>query len=239
MACSNHKIAKNGGKMEKEIQILLVDDHELVRNGLRRMLELEEDMQIVGDCASAEEALSRAELLSPDIVLMDIRMPGTGGIEACRLLKGKHPTCGIIMLTLYDEYLPQAIQAGAAGYLLKRSGREELIQAIRATFEGESPIDPSLTCELFAEFADLAKSKRRFSSVESPLSPRETQILEQIAQGKSNKEVAHSLNISEPTVKNHITSILSNLDARDHTQAVVNRPEQRVNFDIARRRASP
>ena len=103
----------------------------------------------------------------------------------------------------------------------RQAGREELIRAIRATLEGESPIDPSLTREMFAEFADLARSKRRFSSVEFPLSTRETQILEQIAQGKSNKEIASSLAISEQTVKNHITSILNNLNAHDRTQAVV------------------
>jgi len=205
-----------------KIRVFVVDDHPVVCDGIRRMLETEPDIQVVGEAHSAEEAIGKIPSLDPHVVLMDVRLPGMDGIDAVRYLKRVESGLNIIVLTSYgDEYLAQAVEAGATGYLLKRAGRDELIRAIRATWEGECPIDPSLTHQLFTEFADLAKSKRRFSSVESPLSSRETQILQQIAQGKSNKEVAQSLNISERTVKNHITSILSKLNAHDRTQAVL------------------
>ena len=205
-----------------KIRVFIVDDHPVVCDGIRRMLETEPDIEVVGEAHSAEEAIANIPSLNPDIVLMDVRLPGMDGIDAVRHLKRVRSGLNVIILTSYgDEYLAQAVEAGATGYLLKRAGRTELIRAIRATLEGESPIDPSLTREMFAEFADLARSKRRFSSVEFPLSTRETQILEQIAQGKSNKEIASSLAISEQTVKNHITSILNNLNAHDRTQAVV------------------
>src|SRR4030067_1070125 len=127
------------------IRILLVDDHQVVREGLRRMLELETDFQVVGEAAEAKEALTQVELLSPEIILMDIKMPKVDGIELTRQLKEKYPVSKIIMLTLYDEYLTQAIEAGAVGYVLKDIKREELIRAIRAVHEGRSPLNRSLT----------------------------------------------------------------------------------------------
>lgn len=135
LGCSNHKAGINEDKMKRNIRILIADDHELVRNGLRHMLELEEDMRVVGDCVSAEEALFQVGSLTPDIVLMDIRMAKMDGIEACRCLKEKHPACSVIMLTGYDAYLPQAIEAGAAGYLLKNVKRGELVHAIRQAYQ--------------------------------------------------------------------------------------------------------
>jgi len=131
--------------MSKEIRIFLVDDHQVVREGLKHMLEQEEDMEVVGQSANGEEALSQVAMLSPNIVLMDIKMPGTDGIELTRQLKGKQSFCNIIMLTLYDEYLAEAIEAGAAGYLLKDAKRAELTQAIRQVHQGELVISESIT----------------------------------------------------------------------------------------------
>ena len=127
--------------MKKDIRILLVDDHELVRRGLRRMLELEEDIRVVGDCANAEEAFSQVEMLSPDIVLMDVKMPEVNGVEATRRLKVKKPACKIIMLTLYDEYIAESIEAGADGYLLKDTRCAELTQAIRQVYESKQLLE--------------------------------------------------------------------------------------------------
>ncbi len=134
------------------IRILLVDDHQVVREGLRRMLELEADMEVVGEAGDAEEALTRVESLSPEIILMDIKMPGVDGIELTRQLKKKHPSCNIIMLTLYDEYLAEAIEAGAIGYLLKDVKREELTRAIRAVHQGRSSLNLSLSRDQLAGF---------------------------------------------------------------------------------------
>jgi DNA-binding NarL/FixJ family response regulator len=133
--------------MEKDIQILVVDDHQVVREGLRRLLEQEEDIELVGQGANSEETLIQVEMLSPNIVLMDIKMPGMNGIELTRQVKQKYPSCKVIMLTLYDEYLNQAIEAGASGYLLKDIKREELAQAIRRVHHGEVVISESITAK--------------------------------------------------------------------------------------------
>ena len=141
-------------KIEKDIRILVVDDHQVVREGLRRLLGQEEDMELVGQGANSEEALFQVEILSPNIVLMDIKMPGVDGIELTRQLKQKHPSCNVIMLTLYDEYLTQAIEAGAKGYLLKDIKREELARAIRQVRRGEVVICESIVSKTRDEYAE-------------------------------------------------------------------------------------
>lgn len=138
--------------MKKDIRIVLVDDHEIVRRGLRRMLELEKDIKVVADCANANEAFSQVEKLSPDIILMDIKMPEVNGVEATRVLKGKKPACKIIMLTLYDEYIVQSIEAGADGYLLKDARCTELTQAIRQVYQSKRPQEE---CGELVEEVDL------------------------------------------------------------------------------------
>ena len=138
--------------MEKDIQVLVIDDHQVVREGLRRLLGDEEDIQLVGQGANSEEALVQIEMLSPDIVLMDIKMPGVDGISLTKQLKGKYPSCNIIMLTLYDEYLTQAMEAGARGYLLKDIKREELAQAIRRVYQGEVVVSESIASKLRNEY---------------------------------------------------------------------------------------
>ncbi|MFC1865046.1 response regulator transcription factor [Chloroflexota bacterium] len=149
--------------MEKNIQILVVDDHAVVREGLRRMLEQEEDLEVVGQAANSEEALYQVETLSPDIVLMDIKMPGVDGIELTRQLKQKHSSYKVIMLTLYDEYLTQAMEAGASGYLVKDIKREELAQAIRQVHQGKVAISESITSKTRNEYEEIQSEKAKQS----------------------------------------------------------------------------
>jgi DNA-binding NarL/FixJ family response regulator len=144
---------------KKDIQILLVDDHQVVRDGLQRMLEQEEDIHVVGDCASAEDALLLAGIVSPDIILTDIKMPGTDGIELTRQLKRQHPSCNVIMLTLYDQYLTQAMEAGAKGYLLKDIRCEELAEAIRQVYQGHVVTSESIKPKAQFEYEDRRSTK--------------------------------------------------------------------------------
>jgi len=200
------------------IRVLLVDDHPVVRQGLRRMLELEEGIEVVGEAASGEEALAKIEATSPDIVLMDIKMPGVNGIEVIRQVREHYPETNFIVLTLYgDQYLTQAIEAGATGYLVKDVGGEELIRAIRVVHRGQSAIHPSLSRELFDEFASLAKGKR---SRRPLLSPREMDMIRLIAAGATNKEIAGQLFLSETTVKRGVSGIFDKLGAKDRAEAV-------------------
>ena len=204
--------------MSKDIRILLVDDHEIVRQGLRRMLELEEDIKVVGDCADAEEAFFQMEMLSPDIVLLDIKMPERDGIETARLLKEKQPACEIIMLTMYDEYLAQAIEAGAVGYLLKDVKRDELVRAIRAVYQGRSPPNQGLS-----KFANSIKDS------EGPyLSERELEILRLIADGATTKEISIQLFLSEATIKRDVQRIFDKLGARNRSEAVAEACKRKI-----------
>lgn len=197
------------------IRILLVDDQQVVREGLRRMLELEADLKVVGEAADAKEALNQVELLSPEIILMDIKMPGIDGIELTRHVMQKYPSCKIIMLTLYDEYLSQAIEAGATGYLLKDIKREELIKAIRAVQQGRSPLNLSLSQDRLAEFVTPAESQQQ-----AYLSERELAILQLIANGLTTKETANQLFLSEASVKRSVRLIFDKLDVRNRSEAV-------------------
>ncbi len=197
------------------IRILLVDDHQVVREGLRRMLELEADMEVVGEASDAKEALTQLELLSPEVILMDIKMPGMDGIELTRQLKEKQPSCSVIMLTLYDEYLTEAIEAGAVGYLLKDVKREELVKAIRAVHQGRSPLNLSLSRDQLAEFAAPVESKQR-----AYLSERELAILRMIADGVTTEEIANQLFLSQASVKRSVRLTFEKLDVHNRSEAV-------------------
>ena len=200
------------------IRVLLVDDHPVVRQGLKRMLELEEDMEVVAEAASGEQALDVMRTASPDIILLDVRMPGMGGIETIRQIKERHPEANIIILTLYgNQYLAEAIEAGAVGYLVKDVGNEELIHAIRVVHKGQSILDSSLSRELFNEFASLARSGNNYKCT---LSPRELEIVRLIAAGSTNKEIAAQLFLSETTVKRGVSRIFDKLGAKDRAEAV-------------------
>ena len=196
-------------------KILLVDDHQVVRDGLRHMIELEEDMEIVGEAGEARDAIAKVEALSPDVILMDIKMPGVDGVELTRQVKQKHPSANIIMLTLYDEYLTQAIEAGAVGYLLKDIKREELIRAIRAVREGRSPLDLSVSRDHLSEFAAMADGKGR-----STLTERELTVLRLVAEGVNTREVANQLFLSQASVKRSVSGIFEKLGVRNRSEAV-------------------
>ncbi len=197
------------------INILLVDDHRVVREGLRRMLELENDFRVVGEVADAQEVLDQVKSLSPEVVLMDIKMPGGDGITLTRRLKEEHPSCNVIMLTLYDEYLTQAIEAGAVGYLLKDIEREELIRAIRAIHEGRSTLNISLDKENLPELITQAGDKHR-----AYLSERELIILRLIADGITTKEIAKQLFLSQASVKRSVRLIFEKLNTNNRSGAV-------------------
>ena len=205
------------------ICVLLVDDHQVVREGLKRMLELEEDIRVVGEAANGEEGITQAELLSPDVILMDIRMPGMDGIAATRQLKEKIPDIKVIMLTLYDsDLVMKAIEAGAVGYILKDAKREQLVQAIHDAYEGYLPLSPSLTRELITKLGDLSQVSRDL------LSERQREILRLSAAGLVRKEVAAKLYVSEATVKKELTDIFNKLGVSDQAQAVSEAMKRRL-----------
>jgi len=206
------------------IRVLIVDDHQVVREGLKHMLAPQEDIKVVGEAVSGEDAIIQAQRLRPDVVLMDIKMPGMDGIAATRELREKMPEIRVIMLTLYDdEYVAQAVEAGASGYILKETSREQLIQAIRDAYRGYAPLAPSLTREVLTRLADLSRANRN-----SLLTKRQREILKLVAAGLARKEVAAKLYISEATVKKELTLIFNKLGVSDQTQAVVEAMKRRL-----------
>ena len=196
------------------IRVLLVDDHQVVREGLKRMLEPDKDIKVVGEAVNGEGAITQAELLSPDVILMDIKMPDMDGITATRQLSQKMPNVKVIMLTLY-EYVTEAIEAGASGYILKDASRERLIQAIHDAYKGYSPLAPSLTRQVLTELANLSRVSRY-----SLLSERQYEILRLIAAGLVSRDIGAKLCISESTVKKELAHIFDKLGVNDRTQAV-------------------
>jgi DNA-binding NarL/FixJ family response regulator len=196
--------------------VLLVDDLQVVREGLKRMLDLDKDIEVVGEAASGEEALTKADQLSPDVILMDVKMPGMGGIDATRELKTRHSPASVIVLTVYeDKYLAQAAEAGAVGYLLKDVSRDELTKAIRAAYQGQSPFAPAISRTLFTQYAALTKA-----SHDSVLTRRQIEILRLIASGATNKEIASRLFISSATVKRETNAIFAALNVNDRAESV-------------------
>ena len=206
------------------IRVLVVDDHALFRRGLQMVLEQEEDIEVVGEAGDGAEAVERAADAVPDIVLMDVRMPKRGGIDACTAIKDAVPSAKIIMLTISDEEadLYDAIKAGASGYLLKEISIEEVAAAIRAVNEGQSLISPSMASKLLTEFASMIKRTDDRQQVPTPrLTDREMEVLKLVAKGLNNRDIAKQLFISENTVKNHIRNILEKLQLHSRMEAVV------------------
>jgi DNA-binding NarL/FixJ family response regulator len=203
------------------IRILLVDDQSLFREGLRTLLSLQADFAIVGEAGNGEQAVQLATQLAPDVVLMDMHMPVLDGVAATRKLREQVPAVRVIALTTFDddEYVFEALRAGAVGYLLKDTPSERLFEAIRATHRGESFLQPSIMAKVVAEFSRMAAPKP--APLVEPLSEREIEIVKMMAAGASNKEIGAALFITEGTVKNHITSILGKLGVRDRTQAAL------------------
>ena len=200
------------------IRIMVVDDHGIVREGLKMVLALESDFDVVGEAASGDEAIASAPNLRPDVVLMDVLMAGTDGIDACRQIKSALPDTRVLMLTSHDETLvvEAAVLAGASGYLLKNGGREDLIKNIRAVAQGESLLSPSVAAKVLGRFADLTRKERERQN--DLLSDREKEVLVLVAQGDTNKEIAAKLVLSENTVRNHVSHVLDKLDLSRRSQ---------------------
>ena len=208
----------------RPIRILLVDDQALFREALRTLLSAQPDLEVVGEAANGEEALVAAVRLRPGVVLMDLRMPLLDGVAATRRLQALAPACKVIVLTTFDddEYVFEGLRAGAVGYLLKDTPSAKLIEAIRVAARGESFLQPSIAAKVVAEFARLSRRPAAPSEpLAEPLSERELEILRLVARGDSNRAIAAALVIAEGTVKNHVTSILSQLQVQDRTQAAL------------------
>jgi len=200
------------------IKILIADDHPVVREGLFAMLSREVDFEVVGEAKDGVEAVNKAKELSPDVVLMDLRMPEMDGVEAMRQIKSAMPDVKFIILTTYsdDEYIFSGIEAGARAYLLKDAPREDLFKAIRAVYRGESLIQPVVASKLLDRFSELSRGTPSGGG----LSGRELEILQLMAKGAANKEISAQLSIAQSTVKTHIANIFQKLGVNDRTEAV-------------------
>ena len=203
------------------IKVLIADDHKMFRQGLRMLFEMEPDIRVVGEARDGLEAHELVEALQPDVVLMDVNMPGIDGVEATRRILKAYPDAGIIILTMFreDEHVFQAINAGAHGYVLKDADSNEVIKAIRAVAAGESVLDSAMTSKVFNQFKLMSEMMEK-SNAEG-LTERELEILALIAEGSSNREIGDRLFLSEKTIKNYITSIFQKLQTTDRTQAAV------------------
>ncbi|NMA82654.1 MAG: response regulator transcription factor [Epulopiscium sp.] len=207
------------------IQVVLIDDHSMVREGLKQLIELEGDIQVVGEANDGEEGIKKVLAMKPDIVLMDINMPKMNGIEAAIQLKEANSSTKIIILTLHNEleYLKKTLNIGVHGYVLKDAGSDILIEAIRAVYEGEKYVQSYMAEQLNQKVKEKDSEKLTSSPIgeKEGLTKREIQVLKLIAEGLLNKEIGYELCISEKTVKNHISNIFKKLDVNDRTQAAV------------------
>lgn len=202
------------------IRLLLVDDQELFRQGLASLLAVEDDLEVVGQASHGTEAITLTEQLQPDVILMDVRMPVCDGVVATREIHQRYPWIRILVLTTFDddEYIWQSLQAGALGYLLKRTPSQQVAAAIRSLHQGYSQLDPTIAPKVFAQ---LKLSALQQADYQNLLSKRELEVLKLVGQGKNNQEIAQVLHLTEGTVKNYITHILSKLRVRDRIQAVL------------------
>jgi DNA-binding NarL/FixJ family response regulator len=200
-------------------RIILVDDHEVVRLGLKSLLERHPQFEVVGEAGSARDALELVAAAEPDVVVMDIRLPGTSGIEACEQIVDQYPNTKVIMLTSYaeDEMLFSAIRAGASGYVLKQIASEELVKAIEAVGRGEALLDPAVTQRVFQEVRRAVKEEE--ASAFAHLSQQEKHVLLLVSEGKTNREIAKNLFLGEGTVRNYVSSILSKLGVNNRAEA--------------------
>lgn len=214
-------------------RILLVDDHEVVRLGLKSLLERHPQFDVVGEASNAREAIEMVNNTHPDVVVMDIRLPGTSGIEACEDITGKFPDTKVIMLTSYaeDEMLFSAIRAGASGYILKQIGGEDLVRALEAVGRGEAMLDPTVTQRVFQEVRRAVKEEE--ASAFAHLSQQEKHVLILVSEGKTNREIAKALFLGEGTVRNYVSSILSKLGVNNRAEAAAYAVEHNLREYIA------
>jgi DNA-binding NarL/FixJ family response regulator len=207
------------------VRVLLVDDQALIRAGFRMILEAEDDLEVVGECGDGTQAIDSVKRFSPDVVLMDIRMPEMDGIEATRRIVGENGNSGVkvLMLTTFDldEYVYDALRAGASGFLLKDVPADQLVAGIRLVAQGDALLAPSVTRRLIHEFSRSSRGRAERPAGLDELTPREVEVFKLLARGMSNAEIAAHLIVSETTVKTHVARILMKLDVRDRVQAVV------------------
>ncbi|MEO8457248.1 MAG: response regulator transcription factor [Chloroflexota bacterium] len=213
--------------MADSIKLMLVDDHEVVRLGLRNLLERREKFTVVGEAGSVAEAIEVARSSKPDVIVMDIRLPDGNGVEATREIRGERPETKVIMLTSYadDEAIYGSIMAGASGYLLKQTRGQNLAEAIERVAAGDSLLDPAVTAKVLERMRSLAKGE---TDDLAPLTNQERKILALIAEGKTNKEIAADVFLSDKTVKNYVSSILSKLNLRRRSEAAAFMAEHRT-----------
>ena len=203
--------------MRDKIRVLLVDDHSIVRDGLRLLLQLNDKLEVCGEAATLEEAIMMTTKTSPDVVLLDFKLPDGDGVNGCLRMKSLFPNIKIIILTAYaeDHIVMETIKAGADGYLLKNIESEELIKTIECVYNGDSVLDPSVTEGVF----NSIKQDNEEKEISTNLSPRETKILEAISLGKTNKEIADTLSISDKTVRNYVSNIFKKINVSNRTEA--------------------
>ncbi len=207
-----------------KIPVFLVDDHTIVREGIQRLLELDDGREVVGQAGSAEEALDQMEAAEPQVILMDIRLPGVSGIEATRLIKARYPYLRVLVLSAFGhEYLAQAIEAGADGYVLKTAKRDELVAAVKRTAKGQGHIDETLTGGLLGQFAELYKASR-----EQGLSQRQLTVLQRVAQGVPSRDITAELSISDATLKRDVRAVFNYFGVNDRAQAVAEAYKRRI-----------
>ncbi|AKO94726.1 response regulator [Priestia filamentosa] len=216
-----------------ETKIVIIDDHQLFREGVKRILDFEQDFEVVAEGDDGEEAVKLVEEYNPDVVIMDINMPGLNGVEATKQLIEEYPDTKVIILSIHDDetYVTHALQTGALGYLLKEMDADALVQAVRVVAEGGSYLHPKVTNSLVNEYrrlASQAQNERKYAAREIEirrplhlLTRRECEVLQLLADGKSNRGIGETLYISEKTVKNHVSNILQKMNVNDRTQAVV------------------
>jgi two-component system response regulator DevR len=214
--------------MAKRLRVLLVDDHEVVRLGLRALIERQPGMEVVGEAGTAREAVAQTGRLAPDVVVLDVRLPGSSGIEACSQIKARWAETRIIILTSFpdEDVLFDAISAGADGYVLKQVGSDDLIRALERVGRGESLLDPSVTDRVFARIREVRRQEQ--ADAFASLRKQEMRILACIAEGKTNREIGEVLHLSEKTVRNYVSQILSKLALTSRAQAAAYAARHRI-----------
>jgi len=205
--------------MSRTVRILIADDHSVVRAGLRALLEHRGDFHVVAEASTGEEAIAKAQEVRPDVAVLDVRMPGVSGIEACRRIVETVENCKVIMLTSYaeDELLFAAIQAGASGYVLKRIGDNELVHAVERVSRGEGMLDPAMTSTVFAEMRKANEAQH--AAAFADLTPQELAVLALVAEGMTNRQIAVKLYLGEGTVRNYVSSVLAKIGVSNRAEA--------------------
>lgn len=215
--------------MSRIVRILIADDHSVVRAGLKALLERQDHFRVVTEASSGEEAVARAQEYKPDVAVLDIRMPGLSGIDACRQIVASVDGCKVIMLTSYaeDELLFAAIQAGAAGYVLKRIGDSELVQAVERVSRGEGMLDPAMTSTVFSEMRKAQQAQH--IAAFNDLTPQELSVLALVAEGLTNRQIAVKLYLGEGTVRNYVSSVLSKINVSNRAEAAAYAVKHNIN----------